>query len=714
MTPLCHEVLPVTSSATEEERPFLTSARGAPFREQGPATVDSAKKRRPPRLSWRQRWKQILPRYGQLGMSWPHPAAMAMYGLGEHFLQKAFGEAAGALYGKGDAQEMSLRELVAHAEQGTLRWQFVTTELDHPEAVAAILEETKAEFPGIPDAVPTDVNLVSIGSKGSLAALRNRGPTSSGVNFTRLSHQSPEEALQIFLKPPSQWSASAREEVQGLDASICVLQPGWTLHLALPSYVAMGSQGPTLSIGSASDLASDRGSAHGGSPLFWAAEGLRLSRLAETSRKLSDDEAALSYQMGALRSWKTARRLHLFDWRTRASCAVGATLWARTSRERQLAARDLKRLLTDVEIAKARGSIPDYVAGNFNAQLVQAFQMASRGRRKAADVVRSKLQTFTISKWTGRIGNNLAQLANALAAARRVGAQLVKLPRPGSLAQLMTLPRRLWLRRGMRRQQVSGVEADPQLAKLCRGLTEADLSSEWFYRQPCASVTAGERRQALLRHAMPRLRQRWQRCIRRGGRDPGLLTIHLRSGDIFGAAQGHQQHRQPPCAMYEKIISEGRPGGYQRVLLVTDGDLRHKSRTEEQADGDIVDHSNPCIAYIAAMGSGQPSSERLSGQRGAIQVSIQRGSASAAACSVLRARNVVVAFSTFSAALALSSKYVRRVYGTDMTPLLDCDISNVAFFRMRVPGLDDERPRVSENRRWMLEYNHSLEMPPAC
>jgi len=105
------------------------------------------------------------------------------------------------------------------------------------------------------------------------------------------------------------------------------------------------------------------------------------------------------------------------------------------------------------------------------------------------------------------------------------------------------------------------------------------------------------------------------------------LVIHIRSGDIFNDHGVHDAYIQPPVSFYEKIINEF---NFKDVLIVTQKDLR-----------------NPCIARLKELFP---------------NIRIQASSLLEDVNTILNARNLVTAMSTFSLSLGFASNKIKRLY----------------------------------------------------
>ncbi|HEY9619258.1 MAG TPA: hypothetical protein V6C78_02770 [Crinalium sp.] len=113
--------------------------------------------------------------------------------------------------------------------------------------------------------------------------------------------------------------------------------------------------------------------------------------------------------------------------------------------------------------------------------------------------------------------------------------------------------------------------------------------------------------------------------------DPSIhdetLVIHIRSGDAFKEKGVHSAYVQPPLSFYIKVIETY---GYKDIVIVSQADLR-----------------NPCIEQLK---------HRIP------TIKIQTSSLEEDVSTILSARNLVVAFSTFSLSLAFSSPNIKQLH----------------------------------------------------
>ncbi len=158
------------------------------------------------------------------------------------------------------------------------------------------------------------------------------------------------------------------------------------------------------------------------------------------------------------------------------------------------------------------------------------------------------MDSYRIQSWSGRLGNNLLQISNALSLAQRDRGEFV-LDLPHPLLEPFV---------------VRFCEAGDAPVRIRRGT--------WFYG---VRVPAAERRQLLAAHVRPHLRLDQ-------GRPPlpdATLVIHLRGGDIF-APGPNAKYVQPPLEFYRQVIEEN---PFDEILLVAESS-----------------RMNPCAAALQA------------------------------------------------------------------------------------------------------------------
>lgn len=239
----------------------------------------------------------------------------------------------------------------------------------------------------------------------------------------------------------------------------------------------------------------------------------------------------------------------------------------------------------------------------------------------------------TLNGWNGRFGNNLNQLGAALVFARYVGARELHIVNPQGIGwkshadarSIFNLPRVIAL---------PGI-VDWRLWDSCKSVDEADARAGTFnwWKIKCGNVPAHIYRRELKKHILPYLSKESKRCIndRATEEKEKTLTVHLRTGDITDPTF--------PCSMPYKVYDEGR---YKKMLIV-------------KAPGD-----HPCMtSYTNA-------SHHRHRQ---IQDTCCNDLASDF-CTLMKAKSLVVGWSTLPEMVALISTRVQHVYhgGDDWEP----------------------------------------------
>ncbi|CAE7675543.1 unnamed protein product [Symbiodinium microadriaticum] len=177
------------------------------------------------------------------------------------------------------------------------------------------------------------------------------------------------------------------------------------------------------------------------------------------------------------------------------------------------------------------------------------------------------------------------------------------------------------------------------------------------------------------------------------------LTIHLRGEDLWGlqedqvtsneplSLQANAHHwlwHQPPCTLYRKIIEEE---GFKKVRIVTSPDLRHT-----------------CVGWMKANAA----------QMG-VKVLVQAGSLLEDFCTLAKASNLVLSYSSLSDNAALLNKRLRKLYFrefADKHSLLDCKLwPGTSLYQYSMPIREGHHePYGSTYReviRWFTSYDES-------
>lgn len=214
----------------------------------------------------------------------------------------------------------------------------------------------------------------------------------------------------------------------------------------------------------------------------------------------------------------------------------------------------------------------------------------------------------------GRFGNNLVQIAQVISLARTLGLTYIRLPKisfldisePTQVDDLTFLPHD-WPITEYGSFLVGDFFKGRELL-LGHGVKEGRRKVLQKYIRPLLSLPE------------PVLAQ------------PYELTIHLRSGDIFGPSP-HPHYVQPPLAFYKKIVRSGfEAGTYSSVRLV------------------FEDRGNPCVdalgAFVHKLG---------------LDLIEQSGSFSEDMAVLMGARDLVFGFGTFGLSIAYLSDHLEKI-----------------------------------------------------
>lgn len=269
---------------------------------------------------------------------------------------------------------------------------------------------------------------------------------------------------------------------------------------------------------------------------------------------------------------------------------------------------------------------------------------------------------FIIFTWNGRTGNNIKQLTNAVVSAKREGGWMVVLPpHRGPIHEVMRPPGIIFMEE-FGRSRSRGIWGWARI-DMWHGLDKE------FPKEP-------HEEQALRTLLRPYFRKRLATCLESPEEEGAeeTLTIHIRSGDIFTAENWWDpKHRQAPCAFFRRVLREGNGGrAFRRALVLTESDRQ-----------------NPCASWLEMQDL----------------ATVQSGAIWEDACAILRARNLVVARSSFSETLARLSDRVRRVFTFDLKPCC-CGGGDPTreVYRYEIPEVEELRMSTNQNRQWLLGY----------
>lgn len=151
----------------------------------------------------------------------------------------------------------------------------------------------------------------------------------------------------------------------------------------------------------------------------------------------------------------------------------------------------------------------------------------------------------------------------------------------------------------------------------------------------CSGASPLDFRRVLVNNILPLLVPEATTDRRKGSEDE--LIIHLRGGDAMSTTtyEAGLEIEQPPCALYDKIISEGNHGrGYSEVRIIAQ------------------DYTNPCVRTVAERNPG-------------VNVTVQSLSREEDAAALLNARHLVVSQSYFPLVLAQMNENLKQFYFMD-------------------------------------------------
>lgn len=244
--------------------------------------------------------------------------------------------------------------------------------------------------------------------------------------------------------------------------------------------------------------------------------------------------------------------------------------------------------------------------------------------------------TVFVTGANGRLGNNLIQIIRAVYMATALNATCVRLSpllqtqkHVGSIADLPD-----FLSIGS-----NALVADAKCKKVALTYRNPSGYSGNFWPEGCRGTTASAAHQIAREYIAPHLRSQFKQCAKSHALDDKLLTIHLRGGDLLPGQHSDVDKwfwDQPPCWTYQKIILSG---GYKDVLVITEPEL-HRGQIR-----------HPCIRWLRAYGVSS-----------GVSVRVQSTSLVEDACAIYRAKNLVLACSTFSESLAVLSGKAKQIY----------------------------------------------------
>ncbi|CAE7913671.1 DHAR4 [Symbiodinium sp. KB8] len=235
-----------------------------------------------------------------------------------------------------------------------------------------------------------------------------------------------------------------------------------------------------------------------------------------------------------------------------------------------------------------------------------------------------------VSEWNGRIGNHFFQVSQAIVAALFCHITRVKFPphistRYQQQDGLLDMPEELTLPGVDRHEELKVPNSCPK-----------QLTHKW-YHQHCQMVPAWHHQQVMHKFLWPYLGQNLTDLVHspQESAADGVLTIHLRADDI--RQYGRYEWAQPPCSMYQKIMSDY---GYKTLMVVAKSNPVTR-RSDAACDSWLVDYGR--LHGIKIL---RPKDISLAGDL----------------ATMIRAKNFVLSFSSFSLSTALLSNDLQVMY----------------------------------------------------
>ncbi|CAE7187753.1 DHAR4 [Symbiodinium microadriaticum] len=244
-----------------------------------------------------------------------------------------------------------------------------------------------------------------------------------------------------------------------------------------------------------------------------------------------------------------------------------------------------------------------------------------------------------VSEWNGRIGNHFFQVSQAIVAALFCHITRVKFPphistRYQQQDGLLDMPEELTLPGVDRHEELKVPNSCPK-----------QLTHKW-YHQHCQMVPAWHHQQVMHKFLWPYLGQNLTDLVHspQESAADGVLTIHLRADDI--RQYGRYEWAQPPCSMYQKIMSDY---GYKTLMVVAKSNPVTR-RSDAACDSWLVDYGR--LHGIKIL---RPKDISLAGDLATMIRAKKLGIGK-------WGRNFVLSFSSFSLSTALLSNDLQVMY----------------------------------------------------
>jgi len=361
------------------------------------------------------------------------------------------------------------------------------------------------------------------------------------------------------------------------------------------------------------------------------------------------------------------------------------------------------------ELEKVVGKLRQWLQGKSmtNATTLSNANIQAQGQSMTNAATLSKASSIQVMSSSGRLGNNMVWLIRGLRYAKLTNRDylLVNISKKDKeLSQLVQImnEQALFKLSSMELPGAQSLKCEPWRLNLAdEEVSSGDKASIYIYQgENCDGADAESYRyvaQGPLQHAfLPEL----QSCLKADDSNSQAdeeLTIHLRGQDLWGLKEYEYSSNisldmnayahnwlwhQPPCTMYKKIIEEE---GYKRVRIVTSSDLRHV-----------------CISWL------MEKSKELG-----ISVQVQATELMKDFCTLGRAENLVLSYSSLCDTAALISHRLKRLYVREFAnqhSLLDCKLwPGTELHQYYMPiGPRDHRPygtSYAEVIRWFTSYD---------
>lgn len=271
-----------------------------------------------------------------------------------------------------------------------------------------------------------------------------------------------------------------------------------------------------------------------------------------------------------------------------------------------------------------------------------------------------------IKTWIGRLGNNIIQLSNAIEIAEAHGATVV-FPSSGRFFQAFETKNSPAGSPHWRQIFVK------QLDKKANCTAPPGKFYPYFDYGIGECFTTNERHRVMQTYLKPLLKQSHAMTMDEDLTkvDPKELVIHLRCGDIFKPNIRHGQTQQPPCAAYDKVIHRE---GFSKVRVI----VNKKS-------------DNPCL-------------RTLKERHPNVTVNVQSLSEVEDWTTLKNARNIFVAYSTFSSTAYTFSEEVKNLFVMKGASFLNEPLAGSKVTAFAAPHQSEVmKMRVSDRVKWMIE-----------